>query len=422
MTREVGKLKITIIEAAIKAGRAGMHSDGGGLYLRIDPRHGATSWVYRYRDSVTSRLRDKGLGRYPDISLKDARQLAGNLRTMRQKGIDPISALSAEREASKASARPVTFGQCALECLNAKKAGWRNAKHGQQWISTLETYASRIMGKPVASITRADVLACIEKDWQTKTETMTRVRQRIETVIDYAKARDLYTGDNPAKWRGSLKELLAPPNKLKDVQHHPALAYRDIGSFMALLTGKGALSPDGALSYKALAITILTASRISEVVNARWQEIDLDGGRWVIPKDRMKSNREHIVPLSPEVIHIFRTLQPQAEGYVFRYGIDRRGNPKPITDAAPRKVCKELNPAITVHGFRSTFRDWAADMTAYPREVAEAALAHVLSDKTEAAYRRTTMLEKRAQLMTDWAKHCFTTLPKGAAVTPIRRA
>lgn len=424
MGQEIEKLSSVKLAALAKAQHGGMHNDGGGLYFRIDPRHGGASWIFRYRDRATGKLRDKGLGPYPSIGLKDARTEAKKHRTQIERGGDPIRNERARRDALRSNTQPVTFGDCATAYIEAHSNSWRNEKHKGQWAATLHTYAKPLIGMPVSAVTKADVLKCLEAGgfWVAKTETATRVRQRIETVIDYAKARDLFIGENPARWRGNLKELLPAPGKLKAVEHHPALPYADMAAFMKILTDKGALTAKGALSVKSLALTILTASRISEVVNAQWQEFDLKASLWRVPKERMKAGREHVVPLSPQAKAILEALHPQESGAVFPNGAGRDGKAKSITDAAPRKTCKEIDPDITVHGFRSTFRDWAADMTAYPREVAEAALAHTLSDKTEAAYRRSDLLNKRMLLMTEWATYCYADKPKAGTVTAIRRA
>lgn len=389
----------------------GRYGVGNGLYLQVDKRNLSRAWVFRYRDRATGKLKSKGLGSFQGLSLADARAKAESYRQMLRLGKDPIQTERAKRDELKADAKIMSFGDCLAAYIKAHSASWRSDKHATQWANTLSTYAKPLMKKPINSIGKSDVLKCLETDnfWISKTETATRVRQRIESVIDYAKARDLYSGENPARWRGNLKELLPAPGKLKAVEHHPALPYAEMAGFMKSLEAKGMLADKGSLSIKSLAFTILTASRVSEAVNAQWREFDFKARLWRIPKDRMKAGREHTVPLSNQVISLLKTLNPATSGYVFPNGKGRNGEIKPITDAAPRKACKELNSVITVHGFRSTFRDWAADMTTYPREVAEAALAHTLSDKTEAAYRRSDLLGKRASLMSDWAKFCFTT-------------
>lgn len=402
------KGKVTALEVQnFKA--PGRYSVGGGLYLQIEKRYTSKSWVFRYRDRSSGKLKSKGLGRYPTLSLAEARIKADSYRLMLIQGADPIQTERANREAARSKSKVITFGDCVSAYIEAHKPSWRNEKHHAQWANTLNTYALRLIKKPVSDVTKVDVLACLTADnfWQDKTETATRVRQRIETVIDYAKASDLYIGENPARWRGNLKELLPAPGKLKDVKHHPALGYAEMPKFMALLVAKGAFSDQGSLSIKSLALVILTACRVNEAVKADWKEFDLKAKTWTIPKTRMKANRDHIVPLSANAIQLLKTLHPQQVGFLFANGATAKGQSRSITDQATRKCCQDINPDITVHGFRSTFRDWAADMTAYPREVAEAALAHTLSDKTEAAYRRSDLLRKRALLMAEWSKYCF---------------
>lgn len=400
----------------------GRHWVDNGLFLQIDKRNLSKSWVFRYRDRSNSKLKSKGIGGYPALSLAEARKKADGYRMMLHSGTDPIQTERAKREANKTTGKLLTFGDCARAYVNAHKPSWRNTKHHAQWENTLATYAAPLMKKPIAEVTKADILACLNKDnfWQTKTETATRVRQRIETVMDYAKASDLYTAENPARWRGNLKELLPAPGKLRGVRHHPALPYTHMGEFMDALVGKGIFIQEGSLSAKALALLILTGSRISEVVGAKWGEFDLTEKLWTVPASRMKAGRIHTVPLSDQAIKILKALHPKKDGFVFPGESRRKGKPTHLSDAAPRKFCKELvrvstgesykdphGEDITIHGFRSTFRDWAADMTAYPREVAEASIAHVLSDKTEAAYRRSDLLGKRARLIADWGKYCF---------------
>lgn len=386
----------------------GRHRVSAGLFLLIDYRHGGKSWVFRYRERISQKVRDKGLGAYPDVSLKAARASVAKYKSDLSKGIDPIDsrkmAIAAQRQEQ---AKTITFGACAMAYIDIHKAGWRNPKHTAQWITSLNTYAPELMKLPVTQIDKDIVLEALKKIWEDKTETASRVRQRIESVLDYAKAANYYTGENPARWKGGLKGMLAEPSKIKNVQHQAALPHTEISAFMEVLISRGALKSKGGLSYKALAFIILTASRASETVNARWEEIDLKAKTWTIPKERMKANREHTVPLSDKAIELLTVLMPQASGYIFQNGFDSQGNQKPITIAAPLKVCKELNPAITVHGFRSTFRNWAGAVSSYPRELAEAALAHTLKDKTEAAYMRDKLLEKRALMMADWSCFCM---------------
>ena len=406
MAREIKRLSVLSIRAMKKSGR---YADGGGLYFYIS-KTGSRSWVFRYRDRLTSKLRDKGLGPFPDITLEMARERAVECRRALLDGKDPIDSSRQAKDSERLDkARRLSFGDCADKYIAAHKAGWRNAKHGGQWRSTLDTYAAELLPLPVGEIDTAIVLKSIEPIWNTKTETATRVRQRIEAVLDWATARGYRSGENPARWRGHLQKLLPAPAKLKDVKHRPALPYTAVGPFMATL------GESEGLAAKALALQVLTATRPGEAVGARWSEFDLEEGVWTIPKGRMKAHREHRVPLAPALVKLLRALPRDPGGFLFP------GKPKrSITTAAMLKQLQAIEPGLTSHGFRSTFRDWAADQTSYSRDVVEEALAHVLKDKTEAAYRRTDLMEKRARLMADWAKHCANTKPKGTNITPIR--
>ncbi len=295
----------------------------------------------------------------------------------------------------------------------AHRVGWRNAKHAQQWENSLATYASPVFGKlPVQSVDEGLVMKALEDIWETKTETANRVRSRIELVLDWAKARKYRSGENPARWRGHLDKLLAKPRNVAPVRHHPALPYAQAPQFLTDLRERNGLSP------RALEFTILTACRVGEAVKAQWPEFDLEARVWTVPGARMKSKREHRVPLSDAAMAILAALKPlrQRGDYVFPgWRIGRH-----LTDAAVLKVLRDMGRGeFTVHGFRSTFRDWAAEQTSYPREVAEAALAHVVGDKTEAAYRRGDLFEKRRRMIDDWAR--YLAKPVTASVTPIRR-
>ena len=385
----------------------GRYSDGGGLYLYIS-KAGNRSWVFRYRNRQTGKHRDKGLGPLLDVTLEQARDKAAACRVSLLAGIDPLDAArDASQATAVASAKRTTLGECVNRYIAAHKASWRNAKHASQWQNTLNTYAADLLPLPVQAIDTALVLEALTPIWAEKTETATRIRQRLEAVIDYAKARGYVSGDNPARWRGHLDKLLPAPAKLKDVQHHPALPYAELGQFMSELRKLDTLGS------KALALQILTATRPGETMSARWAEFDLEAKTWTIPKERMKANRDHRVPLAPGVIKLLQSI-PRATVHVFP------GKPKrPLTTAAGLAIVKELRPGLTAHGFRSTFRDWAADQTAYPRDVAEAALAHSIKDKTEAAYRRTDLMEKRAKMMADWDRFASRSTPASAHVTPI---
>ena len=385
----------------------GRYSDGGGLYLFVRPDRSKT-WVFRWRDRTTGKLRDKGLGPVWDVSLEEARQSAAACRRQVREGVDPIDSARQARTAAKLErARRLTFGQCCEKYMDAHRESWRNAKHAAQWQSTLDTYCADLKPLPVAEIDTALVIKALELIWTTKTETATRVRQRIEAVLDWATAREFRSGDNPARWRGHLDKLLAKPTKLKNVEHRAALPYADAGAFVVALRKQNGL---GAL---ALELQILTACRPGEVAAARWEEFDLDAATWTIPGERMKAGKEHRVPLSAPAVAMLRKL-PRVNDYVF----PGTKKDQPITTAAMLKALRTIRPGFDAHGFRSTFRDWAADMTAYPRDVAEAALAHAVQG-VEAVYRRTDLFNKRARLMADWARYCAKPAPTGS-VTGIR--
>lgn len=404
MARSVNKLSALKVRQLSAAGR---YSDGDGLYLYIS-KLGTKSWVFRYRDRATGKHRDKGLGPLRDVSLEQARQAARDARLALRSGVDPIDARrQARSESAIERARAVTFGQCADRYIAAHQASWRNEKHGKQWRATIDTYAAPLLPMPVAKVETPDVLRALEPIWSTKTETATRVRQRIEAVLDWAAARKYRDTENPARWRGHLDKLLPQPTKLKKVTPRAALAYADVAEFMRELRAREGLSA------RALELQILTATRPSEVAGARWDEFDLDSKTWAIPGERMKAGKPHRVPLSEQALALVKGL-PRMAGKGAAYLFPGSGKNPTMTTAAPLKLLKEMRPNVVAHGFRSTFRDWAADMTAYPREIAEEALAHTLSDKTEAAYRRTDLFTKRASLMKDWARYCETS-PAGVA-------
>lgn len=388
----------------------GRYNDGGGLYLYVPAAkfRGGKRWVFRWRDRTTGKLRDKGLGPVWDVSLEEARARAAACRRQLREGIDPIDSARQARTAAKLErARRLTFGQCCDKYMDAHRESWRNAKHAAQWESTLDTYCADLKPLPVAEIDTALVIKALEPIWTTKTETATRVRQRIEAVLDWATAREFRSGDNPARWRGHLDKLLAKPTRLKNVEHRAAIPYAEAGAFV------GALRKQKGLGALALELQILTACRPGEVAAARWEEFDLDAATWTIPGERMKAGKEHRVPLSAPAVAMLRRL-PRVNDYVF----PGTKKDQPITTAAMLKALRTIRPGFDAHGFRSTFRDWAADQTAYPRDVAEAALAHAIQG-VEAVYRRTDLFNKRARLMADWARYCAKPAPTGN-VTGIR--
>lgn len=395
MGREVEKLtRVPLHELA-----EGMHNDGDGLYLKVK-KNGARSWVFRYRTASSKWLRDKGLGPLDVVSLSAARKRVRQYRAELLKGDDPIETKRKSREEARAKlARQVTFGACVEQYIASQRAAWRNRKHAKQWASTLATYCGEWYRLPVGKIDTAMVMKVLTPRWETHTETATRVRQRIERVLDWAAANDYRSGDNPARWRGHLSKLLAPPEELKNVQHRPALPHTDLPKFMQELGDKSSLAA------KALTLQILTAARPGEAVGARWSEFDLTLGVWTIPKGRMKSKRFHKIPLSPAALALVQALDRASEEFLFPGPTG-----KPLTTAATLKLLRQHRPDMTCHGFRSTFRDWAAEISDYDGPVAEAALAHGVKDQTVAAYLRTTYFDKRKLLMAHWEAHCLSAM------------
>jgi integrase len=406
--------------AVAGAKTAGYFADGGNLYLRVAV--GASNgkkkppiskgWIFRF--TVAGRTRDAGLGGYPTVSLARARDEADRCRRLVAAGIDPIEARNEEHQAALvASAKAMTFEQCAKAFIEGHKAGWRNEKHRQQWTNTLETYAYPVLGTlAVAAIDTGLVMKVLEPIWAIKPETAGRVRGRIERVLDWAKVRGYRDGDNPARLRGHLDTLLPKKSKVHKVKHHAALPYRDVGAFMAKLR------EETSISAHALAFLILTATRTSEVLEVPWDEFDLDERVWTIPPERMKADKEHRVPLAPRAVAILKEMkQIRLNEYVFPGAKPGR----PLSNMALAMLLRRLGYGnITAHGFRSSFRDWAAERTSFPREVAEMALAHKIPDAVEAAYRRSDLFDKRRKLMEAWAAYC-TSVGAPAKVFPFKR-
>jgi integrase len=387
--------------AVAHANKPGLYPDGAGLYLRVG-RGGAKSWVFRFM--LNGRAREMGFGSFTKVGLADARKKAIDARLLLSDGRDPLT-LRQEEETRRSAveklsaARSVTFDKCAEAYISAHEAGWRNDKHIQQWRNTLTTYVSPVFGSvPVQAVDIDLIMKVIEPLWSVKTETARRVRGRIEVILDWAKVRGYRSGENPARWRGHLDHLLPARSKVRVVKHHAALPYSEIGAFMKHLRGM-----EGA-GAAALEFLILTAARTGEVIGACWSEIDLKERIWVVPTARMKSGREHRVPLSSAAIAVLnRTSGSKEDGYVFAG--QRLGYP--LSNMALLMTLGRMNRGdITAHGFRSTFRDWAAERTSFPSEVVEMALAHVVDDKTEAAYRRGDLFEKRRRLLDAWAAYC----------------
>jgi integrase len=351
-----------------------------------------------------------GLGSLMTVSLAEARDAALTCRKQRLAGIDPIEARNAERAAKAAStARTVTFDQCAEGYIEAHRAGWRSSKHASQWPSTLGKYASPVFGKlPVDQVDTALVMRVLEPIWSKMPETANRLRGRIERILDWATARRYRSGENPARWRGHLAQLLPPHRKIRRVVHHPALPFVEVPAFMADLRQRSGVAP------RALEFLILTAGRSGEVLGAQWAEIDFASATWVVPPNRMKGNREHRVPLTGLCLAILEEMQAVQQGpYVF----PGRNGDAPMWGMSFAYLLRQLGrDDVTAHGFRSSFRDWAGERTAFPREVAEAALAHQTGNAVELAYRRADALEKRRKLMTAWSDYCSKPAPAGAVL------
>ncbi len=343
--------------------------------------------------------------------MAEARDKATACRKLLLEGRDPLADKQAERgRARLEAAREHTFKECAEKLIASHEAGWRNDKHRQQWKNTLATYAYPVIGDlAVADVDTALVLKVIEPIWMTKAETAGRVRGRIESVLNWATAREFRQGDNPARWRGHLDHLLPARRKVARVVHHAALPFAEAGAFMDDLRQREGISA------RALEFAILTATRTTETLRAEWSEFDLAAGLWTIPPDRMKAAREHRIALSERAVEILKSM-PREDAFVFPGG--RAG--KPLSNMALLMQLRRMGrDDLTAHGFRSTFKDWASETTAYPNELVEMALAHVVSDKTEAAYRRGDMFEKRRRLMEDWATFCAQP-PRSGTVVPMR--
>lgn len=407
MARQVEKLSALGVS---KTSKPGYYGDGAGLWLQVS-QSGSKSWIFRFTRS--GKQREMGLGSLNTITLAEARTKAKEQRVMLIDGTDPLDARKATKLIEAlALARMITFDQCATAYINAHRSGWKNAKHAAQWENTLATYATPIIGAlPVAAVDTALVVKVLSPIWHEKTETATRLRGRIESILDWATVSKYRQGENPARWRGHLENLLANPSKVKKVEHHPALPWQEIGAFMAELRAR-----DG-IAARAVEFAIFTATRSGEVRGATWAEIDLAAGVWTIPGTRMKAGREHRVPLSAQALALLNSAPGMGE-IVF----PGRKHDSALSDMSLTAVLRRMGCAeITVHGFRSTFRDWCAESVAnsFPREVCEHALAHSLPDKVEAAYRRGDLLEKRVMLMQAWADYCAT-IPTAAKVTSIR--
>jgi integrase len=408
MAGKIDRLNALTVKRAMAPG---LYADGAGLYLQVTAS-GARSWIFRFR--WHGGRRDMGLGSLDAVPLAKARQKAAEARQALADSIDPIAARNAAKAAETAElAKSKTFKDAANDYISARKAAWTNPKHAAQWESTLATYAYPIIEKlAVGDIDVGHVTRILRPIWAEKPETARRLRGRIEAILDSAKAHGWRTGDNPARWRESLKSIFPAYTELSSVEHHPALPYSEIGAFVAELRKQAGVAP------RALEFLILTATRTSETTGARWSEIDMAKGEWRIPKERMKTRKKmkgpHRVPLSARSLEILRDM---SRGRTGEFVFPSRKRDKHLSNGAFLAVLDRMGRGdITAHGFRSTFRDWAAEQTNYPRDVAEMALAHAIGDKVEAAYRRGDLFAKRARMMADWAKHCDTVAKAGNVV------
>jgi integrase len=411
------KLTARQVEAAKpKAnGSAQFAGDGAGLWLQVSSWKGRTSksWIHRYTSPTKGRVRSFGLGPYPLISLAAARELNRKAALAVIAGLDPIDERQRERQARVlASTGTITFEKAAVRCIEMRSAGWRSAKHARQWLQSLRDHAFPVIGRlNVDEIDNAAILRVLAPIWKKIPVTASRIRQRCEIVIDFARVSGFinHQKENPARWGSNLEHALAAPTSIAAPVHLSALKHGDLPGFFTRLRDVPS-KPARALEF-----SILTAARSGEVLHAHWSEIE--GTIWTIPASRMKSKRPHRVPLASAALAVLAG-QPRTTEFIFA-SIQTGG---PLGHGSMRKVLTELGAAATVHGFRSSFRDWAAERTGVAREVVEAALAHVVGDKTEAAYKRTDLFEKRRKLMEAWASYVTTPVPAGDVVVPFEKA
>ncbi len=391
MARQINRLNARAVQTLRAKGR---HADGGGLYLVID-KNSAKRWVFLYRDRRTQKLREMGLGGLAAVPLAKAREKAAEARAHLAASRDPLGEKKAST--SEEGEIPRSFGAVADALIQAMEPSWKNPKHRAQWKMTLRVYCRPLRHLPVDQISTEDVLAVLNPIWSTVPETASRVRGRIERVIDAARARGLRASENPARWRGHLANLLPPRGRLKR-GHHAAMPFHEVPSFIGQLRKREGIAP------LALEFLVLTAGRTGEVIGATWPEFDLERSLWTIPAERMKAKREHVVPLSSRCVEILREAEKLfGRSYVF----PGQNLDAPLSSMAFAAVLRRMGiTEATPHGFRSSFRDWCGEKTPFPREVAEAALAHAIPDKTEAAYRRGSALEKRRELMEAWGQYC----------------
>ena len=394
-----GRTALTV--RAVETKKPGKYADGGrsGLWLNVSPT-GARRWFVRV--VIDGKRREMSLGSYPIISLADAREKALDAQKLAHRGLDPIKI----RDQSELSQNSIpTFSSCAAKFIRSHRRGWRNKKHARQWVSTLKTYAQPTIGNVLVDrIETEEILAILSPIWTKKTETAKRVQGRIENILDFAAAHKWREPINPARWRGHLDKLLPKPSRVTKIQHFPAMDFKSVPAFMT------ELELNKSVSSLALQLLILTATRTSEVLKATWPEFDLESAVWTLPPDRMKGGREHKVPLSSSALTILNNL-PRTEGNLFVFPGARYG--RPLSNMALLQLMRGMGygaggnrGAYVPHGFRSSFRDWSGEVSSFPRDIAEMALAHTIKDKTEAAYRRGDLLNKRRLMMQDWADWC----------------
>lgn len=409
--RALHRLNSKQIEALKRPGR---HADGGGLYLVVD-QSGGRRWVFLFRwrergqNEGPGRLREMGLGPVRDVTLAQARRLAADARSSIQAGIDPIAGRR------RVESDTPTFGALADEVISSLEAGWRNEKHRAQWRSTIDTYAGALRNTPVDEIAVDDVLACLKPIWTKLPETASRVRGRIEKVLDAAKAKGFRTGENPAAWKGNLSHLLPARQKLTR-GHHAAMPYDKVPEFVSALRARTGVAS------AALEFTILTAARTGEVIGATWAEIDIDAKIWTVPAVRMKGGRDHRVPLTAAALAVLEAVEPlrtragqRSDKFIF----PGHRRDQPLSNMSMSGVLRRMGIELTVHGFRSSFKDWASEATSYPNELSEAALAHITGDKVERAYRRGDALDRRREMMEAWAGYLAS--QPSAKVVPLKR-
>ena len=424
MAKEINRLSDRGIKSSKKPG---WYPDGNGLYLQVSVT-GTKSFVYRYK--INGKERKRGLGAYPEHTLEMARNEADSCRRLRKKGIDPIERnkeLELAKKVEKAKSK--TFEECAMTYISLKRSGWKHdkeaggkkikakdgeeclCKHEMYWRNTLKTYVYPVIGDLPVSVIDVDlVVKVLNPIWNTKNETADRVRQRIGKVLDYAKVMKYRTGDNPAEWKGNLSEVFTKPTDVQEVQHFKAMDFKDVPAYFR------ELRKVDTITAKALAFTILTASRHTEARCAVWNEINTKDAVWTLPSARMKAKKAHRVPLSDEALKILDEIKDYDSDVLF-VGM-KQG--KPISEATVRKLLRKTRDGLTVHGFRSAFCDWCAEMTNYPRKVVEHALAHQLKDETEKAYQRSDLFDKRRLLMEAWSDYCLNG-QASADIVPMRK-